>query len=267
MHLEQDFVSLFSFSSIISLFTLSILEIVLGIDNIIFISIIAGKLPHDQQRKVRITGLTMALLLRVILLFSITWVIQASGVLFHVINESPFLLLDSSFVTPDNLLWSCTTRDLILLAGGVFLLYSSTVEIHRKIEGMPEGTSTKSGITFSGAVIQIMLIDMVFSFDSILTAIGLVDNLLIMILAVVIAMVIMLVFAGKVSDFVNENPTIKMLALAFLLMIGVILVTDAFHVHVPKGYVYFSMAFSLLVEMLNRRMRRNRSRDEFNKQV
>ena len=259
MHLEQDLVTLFTFGSLISLLTLSILEIVLGIDNIIFISIIAGKLPKHEQKKARMMGLMLALVMRVALLFSITWVIGAKGALFHLVSAAPFFVLDLTPDLIDSVLWSCSTRDLILMAGGIFLLYKSTIEIHHKIEGSNEGDSANlKKVTMNAAILQIVVIDLVFSFDSILTAVGLVDNLLVMVLAVVVAMVIMLLFSEKVSDFVNNNPTIKMLALAFLLMIGMILVADALHFHVPKGYVYFSMAFSLLVEMLNMRMQKKK---------
>ncbi|HEX5002527.1 MAG TPA: TerC family protein [Bacteroidia bacterium] len=259
MHLEQDFIHLFSFGSLISLFTLSVLEIVLGIDNIIFISIIAGKLPANLQSKARSTGLMLALVMRIILLFGITWVISAKGALFHLLDVAPFFTLQLNPEIIDNILWSCSTRDLILLAGGIFLLYKSTVEIHNKIEGAEEDAdSNMNKTTLTAAIFQIVVIDMVFSFDSILTAVGLVDNLLVMILAVVVAMTIMLLFSAKVSDFVNNNPTIKMLALSFLLMIGMILIADALHFHVPKGYIYFSMAFSLLVEMLNMRMQKKK---------
>lgn len=255
MHLEQDFINLFTFGSLVSLLTLCVLEIVLGIDNIIFISIIASRLPAEQQKKARMIGLSLALLMRVALLFSITWVISAKGALFHLISDSPYIVGSLLPGQELSVIWSCSTRDLILLAGGVFLLYKTTVEIHHKIEGTHESENANAvKSTLSQIILQIVIIDIVFSFDSILTAVGLVDNLLIMIIAVVVAMIIMLLFAGTVSDFVNKHPTVKMLALAFLLMIGMILVADAFHFHVPKGYVYFSMAFSLLVEMLNMRM-------------
>jgi predicted tellurium resistance membrane protein TerC len=259
MHLEQDLINLFTFGSLISLLTLSILEIVLGIDNIIFISIIAGKLPREEQKKARFMGLMLALVMRVALLFSITWVISAKGALFHLVSVAPFFSLELTPDLIDSVLWSCSTRDLILMAGGIFLLYKSTIEIHHKIEGThDEAGGNVATTTLNSAIMQIVIIDMVFSFDSILTAVGLVDNLLVMILAVVVAMVVMLLFSEKVSDFVNNNPTIKMLALAFLLMIGMILVADALHFHVPKGYIYFSMAFSLLVEMLNMRMQKKK---------
>ncbi|MDQ3050346.1 MAG: TerC family protein [Bacteroidota bacterium] len=259
MHLAQDFETLFTIASLVSLLTLAVLEIVLGIDNIIFISIVAGKLPKEHQKKARTIGLSLALIMRVALLFSITWVIGMKGALFHVLNAAPWILFDLPESLASSVLWSCSGRDLILLAGGIFLLYKTTVEIRHKIEGADdmEDPSLKK-VTLNAAILQIVIIDIVFSFDSILTAVGLVDNLLIMILAVIIAMVVMLLFAERVSNFVNNNPTIKMLALAFLLMIGMILVMDAFHFHVPKGYVYFSMAFSLMVEALNMRMHKKK---------
>ncbi len=259
MHLTQDLETLFTIASMVSLLTLTILEIVLGIDNIIFISIIAGKLPKEKQKKARTLGLMLALLMRVALLFSITWVIGMKGALFHVLSEAPFIVLDLAPSLVDSLIWSCSGRDLILLAGGIFLLYKTTGEIRHKIEGDDElQNASLKKLTLNAAIMQIVIIDIVFSFDSILTAVGLVDNLLVMVLAVIFAMVVMLIFSERVSNFVNENPTIKMLALAFLLMIGMILVADAFHFHVPKGYVYFSMAFSLLVESLNMRMHKKR---------
>jgi predicted tellurium resistance membrane protein TerC len=261
MELTEQFAGLFTFASLVSLITLSVLEIVLGIDNIIFISIISDRLPHDQQSKGRIIGLSLALLMRIALLFSITWVIGMQTSLFHLIDTSPYLLFSDTGLYVEQVLWSCSGRDLILLAGGIFLLVKTTSEIHKKVEGEDEfKVGSATGLTLNIAIIQIVLIDMVFSFDSILTAVGLVDNILIMILAVVIAMGVMLVFAERVSLFVNNNPTIKILALAFLLMIGMILIIDAFHYHVPKGYIYFSMAFSLLVESLNLRMKKNRLR-------
>jgi len=259
MHLEQDFHSLFTIASMVSLLTLSVLEIVLGIDNIIFISIVAGKLPKKEQKKARTIGLMLALIMRVALLFSITLVVGMKGALFHVLSESPFLLLNLPPGTEDIVLWSCSGRDLILLAGGIFLLYKTTIEIRHKIEGAEDLVDpTLKKVALNAAIMQIVIIDIVFSFDSILTAVGLVDNLLVMVLAVIVAMAIMLLFSERVSNFVNDNPTIKMLALAFLLMIGMILIIDAFHVHVPKGYVYFSMAFSLLVESLNMKMHKKK---------
>jgi len=259
MHLAQDFETLFTFASLVSLLTLTVLEIVLGIDNIIFISIVAGKLPKKQQKKARSIGLMLALVMRVALLFSITWVIGMKGALFHVLGSAPYLVIDLPADLVSSVLWSCSGRDLILLIGGIFLLYKTTIEIRHKIEGADEQQDASlKHATIRSAIMQIVLIDIVFSFDSILTAVGLVDNLLVMVLAVIFAMIVMLLFSERVSNFVNDNPTIKMLALSFLLMIGMILVMDAFHFHVPKGYVYFSMAFSLMVESLNMRMHKKR---------
>jgi predicted tellurium resistance membrane protein TerC len=238
MHLVQDFNELFTVASLISLLTLSVLEIVLGIDNIIFISIIAGKLPKAKQGKARAIGLMMALIMRVILLFSISWIVGLKEALFNIGD------------------FAVTGRDLILFSGGVFLLYKTTIELHNKIQGYGEDAMNVKKVSFNAIVMQIVLIDIVFSFDSILTAVGLVSNLLIMILAVIIAMIIMIIFSGKVADFINENPTIKVLALSFLLMIGVILILESFHEHVDKKFIYISIAFSLFVEMLNIRMRR-----------
>lgn len=242
MHLAQDFSQLFTIASLISLLTLSVLEIVLGIDNIIFISIIAGKLPKAKQSRARTIGLMLALIMRVILLFSISWIAQLKDALFHIGD------------------FGVTGRDLILFAGGVFLLYKTTVELHNKIQGYGEDEMSVKRVSFNAIVMQIVLIDIVFSFDSILTAVGLVSNLLIMILAVIIAMIIMILFSGKVSDFINENPTIKVLALSFLLMIGVVLILEAFHEHVDKKFIYISIAFSLFVEMMNIRMKRKEAK-------
>lgn len=242
MHLAQDFSQLFTVASLISLLTLSVLEIVLGIDNIIFISIIAGKLPKSKQGKARTIGLMLALIMRVALLFSISWIAQLKDTLFHIGD------------------FGVTGRDLILFAGGVFLLYKTTVELHNKIQGYDEDAMNIKKISFNAIVMQIVLIDIVFSFDSILTAVGLVSNLLIMILAVIIAMIIMILFSGKVSDFINDNPTIKVLALSFLLMIGVVLILEAFHEHVDKKFIYISIAFSLFVELMNIRMKRKQEK-------
>lgn len=242
MHLGQDFQELFSIASFISLLTLSILEIVLGIDNIIFISIIAGKLPKNQQGKARSIGLMLALIMRVTLLFSISFIVGLKEPLFTIME------------------FGVTGRDLILFAGGVFLLYKTTTEIHNKVQGYEDDHMTVKKVSFNSIVFQIVLIDIVFSFDSILTAVGLVTNLLIMILAVIIAMIIMILFSGKVSNFINENPTIKILALSFLLMIAVVLILEAFHEHVDKKFIYISIAFSLFVESLNIRMRKKQEK-------
>jgi len=227
----------------ISLFTLTFLEIVLGIDNIIFISIVSDRLPQESQKKARSLGLILAIIMRVLLLLAISWIVHLTDPIVSIMEF--------------DLSW----RDLILIAGGLFLLAKSTSEIHEKIEGEEEEKlrSSKAKLTVQKAIFQIVLLDIVFSFDSILTAVGLSDQILIMILAVVIALLVMLIFAEKVSSFVNRNPTVKMLALAFLIMIGTLLLLDGFHVHVPKGYIYFSLAFSLFVEFLNQRLRRKKN--------
>ena len=238
MHLVQDFQELFSIASLISLLTLAVLEIVLGIDNIIFISIIADKLPRAKQGKARTMGLMLALVMRILLLFSISWVVG--------LKEALFTIRD----------FGVTGRDLILFSGGVFLLYKTTIELHNKIQGYDDTEIKIKRTSFNAIVMQIVLIDILFSFDSILTAVGLVTNLLIMIFAVIIAMIIMIVFSGKVSDFINDNPTIKVLALSFLLMIGMVLILDSLHQQIDKKYIYLSIAFSLFVEMMNIRMRK-----------
>ena len=245
MNLAQNFQELFSVHAVISMLTLSVLEIVLGIDNIIFIAIVAGKLPERKdQRKARTIGLSLALIMRILLLFSITFVIGLKDPLFYIVD------------------FGVTGRDIILFGGGIFLLIKTTLEIHSKIEGEEEtGISVKT-IALNAIIMQIVFIDIIFSFDSILTAVGLVSNVLIMIGGVIVGMFIMLWFSEKVSDFINKHPTIKMLALAFLLMIGMVLILDAFHFHVPKQYIYISMAFSLLREGLNMRMRSKRSKRE-----
>ncbi len=238
MHLTQDFFELFSIASLISLLTLTILEIVLGIDNIIFISIIADKLPKNKQNKARSIGLVLALIMRIALLFSISWIVG--------LKEELFSISD----------FKVTGRDLILFSGGVFLLYKTTIELHNKIQGYDEDEINIKNISFKAIVAQIVMIDIVFSFDSILTAVGLVSNLLIMIIAVIIAMVIMIIFSSVVSDFINKNPTIKILALSFLIMIGAVLIMDSFHQHVNKAFIYTAIAFSLFVETMNLRMRK-----------
>ena len=223
----------------ISLLTLTALEIVLGIDNIIFISILAGKLPPEQQAKARQTGLMLALITRVLLLCSLAWMIKLTAPLFAL----------GSF--------GVSGRDLILLSGGLFLIVKSTMEIHEKLEGGEEHTGPSRVVPKFGAIIvQILLLDVVFSLDSVITAIGMANKLGVMIAAVVIALGVMLKYAGTVSDFVHKHPTLKMLALSFLLLIGVTLVAEGTHQHVNKGYIYFAMAFSFAVEMLNLRLRK-----------
>ncbi len=229
----------------ISLVTLTLMEIVLGIDNIIFISIVAGKLPVENQGRARTIGLMCALVFRVILLLFISHIVAMKAPLFTI--DLPFGIKD----------FEATGRDIILFLGGLFLIAKSTTEIHGKLEGEEEEHAVKKVAHSLGKVIaQIVLIDIVFSFDSILTAVGLVEHVEIMIAAVIISIGVMLAFAKAISDFVNRHPTIKMLALSFLIMIGFMLVLEALHQHVPKGYVYFAMAFSLAVELLNMRLRK-----------
>jgi predicted tellurium resistance membrane protein TerC len=224
----------------ISLLTLTALEIVLGIDNVIFISILAGKLPKEQQAKARQTGLMLALVTRILLLCSITWVMGLTRELFTL------PVLDKGI----------TGKSLILFAGGLFLIGKSVMEIHEKLEGA-DGHATSGGkaVSFRSVIIQILLLDIVFSLDSVITAVGMANRLWVMITAVIIALGVMLAFAGAFSDFVNKHPTLKMLALSFLILIGVMLVGDSLGHHIPKGYIYFSMAFAFGVEMLNLRLR------------
>ncbi len=227
-------------STYVSLITLTFLEIVLGIDNIIFISILTGKLPAEEGERARVTGLSIALFFRIGLLLGISYLANLTQPLISVLGLS------------------FSGRDLILLGGGLFLLIKSVLEIHDKLEGDENEHDTKVKPKFWNLIIQIIILDLVFSLDSVITAVGLVKHVEIMIIAIVISMIIMILFAGKVSKFINKHPTIKMLALSFLLMIGLLLVVEAFHVDVPKGYVYFAMAFSFLVEMLNTKMRKKR---------
>ncbi|MFV9483852.1 TerC family protein [Christiangramia sp. ASW11-125] len=226
----------------VALLTLTFLEIVLGIDNIIFISIVAGKVPEESQKKARIGGLSIALIMRILLLLSITWII---GLTEPVLTVADF-----------ELSW----RDIILIAGGIFLLIKSTLEIHHKVEGQEENSTTEKGkkptISFSSAIVQIVLLDIVFSFDSILTAVGLTDQIILMVIAVIVSIIVMMIFAKPVGEFVNNHPTIQILALSFLILIGVMLIVEGAHYHVPKGYVYFAVFFSLAIEMLNMRYRR-----------
>lgn len=229
----------------ISLITLTVLEIVLGIDNIIFISIMAAKLPVDQQKKARQIGLALAMITRVLLLLSLTWIMTLTKPLFNI--------GDWVGITDPDLLQklAISGRDLILITGGLFLIYKSTTEIHDKLEGEDHTVETKAIATFSGVIIQILILDVVFSLDSVITAVGMADHIGVMVAAVVIAVAVMMVSAGGISNFVNKHPTVKMLALSFLLLIGVSLLAEGFEQHIPKGYVYFAMAFSVLVEMLN----------------
>lgn len=225
----------------ISLITLTLLEIVLGIDNIIFISILAGKLPHDQQEKARKLGLGLALITRVLLLFGLSWVVKL---------EKPFFTTQVFSYTI-----AVSGRDLILILGGLFLLAKSTFEIHEKLEGEDGEVTKKLAPNFAGVIFQIMLLDIVFSLDSVITAVGMANVIWVMIAAVILAMIVMLAFVNHIGDFVERHPTIKMLALSFLILIGSMLVAEGFHKEIPKGYIYFAMAFAVGVEMLNIKMR------------
>ena len=224
----------------IALATLTFLEIVLGVDNVIFISILSGKLPLDQQPRARRLGLLGAMVTRVMLLFSLAWIIRLTEPWFRVVGQE------------------ISGRDLILIAGGLFLVWKSTKEVHQLTEGEEGHASAKVKASFGAIIMQIILIDMVFSLDSIITAVGMVDQVSVMIAAVVASVGLMMLFAKAIGDFVSAHPSIKMLALSFLLVVGVMLIAEGFDHHVPKGYVYFAMAFSLAVETLNIRARKKR---------
>lgn len=234
---------LFTVANLIALLTLTSLEVVLGIDNIVFIAIVAGRLPADQRKTARLLGLAVAVVTRLMLLFTLSYLASLTAPLFS-LGEQEF-----------------SGRDLILVLGGVFLIYKATKEIHEKTVGEESELEIKDpsrAPTLRGIVMQIVLIDIIFSLDSVITAVGMTNNLPVMAVAIVLAVIIMLVFSGVVVDFIEENPSIKMLALSFLLTIGFVLVIDGFGYHVDKGYIYFAMGFSLLVEMLNLRAGRKR---------
>lgn len=222
----------------VAFITLLALEIILGIDNVIFISILAGKLPAEQQPKARYVGLGLAMLMRILLLLSLSWVIRLTAPLFTIFGHE------------------ISGRDLILIIGGLFLLAKATHEIHQKLEGETGHSSARVGPSFTSVIIQVLLLDIVFSLDSVITAIGMVDNIGIMISAVVVAVVFMMVFAAPISNFVERHPTFKMLALSFLLLIGFTLIAEGWDRHIPKGYVYVAMAFSCFVEVLNLKLRK-----------
>jgi predicted tellurium resistance membrane protein TerC len=226
----------------IALATLTVLEIVLGIDNIVFISILAGKLRPEDRERARKIGLSLAMIIRILLLLSITWVMGLTTPLFATFGQE------------------ISGRDLILLLGGLFLLAKSTHEIHEKLEGEEGHGSAKVVASFTAVIVQILLLDIVFSLDSVITAVGMAEDVSVMILAVIVAVGVMLISAGTISDFVERHPTVKMLALSFLLLIGVSLIAEGLDQHIPKGYIYFAMAFSVFVEMINLRVRAKAAR-------
>jgi predicted tellurium resistance membrane protein TerC len=237
----------------VSLLTLTVLEIVLGIDNIVFISILSGKLPDNQQKKARQTGLGLAMITRVLLLLSLSWIMKLTTPLFNIgewINITDTDLLVKMAISG---------RDLILIIGGLFLIYKSTHEIHQKLEGEPETDIKRKPQSFWSAIVQILILDLVFSLDSVITAVGMAKHIEVMVAAVIIAVGVMMVSATSISNFVNLHPTVKILALSFLLLIGVSLLAEGFEKHIPKGYIYFAMAFSVLVEMLNLKMKKKQS--------
>ena len=225
----------------IALVTLTALEIVLGIDNIIFISILVGRLPEHQRAKARFLGLGLAMLTRIALLLSITWVMRLTAPFFSVLGRD------------------ISGRDLILIGGGLFLLWKSTMEIHESLEGEDEQGRAGATAGFISTLVQIALLDIIFSLDSVITAVGLANDVMVMVLAIVVAVVVMMFSSRSIGEFVDRHPTIKVLALSFLVMIGVTLIAEGMGLHIPKGYIYFAMAFSLGVEMLNLRMRKKRS--------
>ncbi len=228
----------------IALLTLTALELVLGIDNIVFISILSGRLPEEQRPKARRLGLFLAMFLRIGLLVSLAWIMKLTSPLFSILGRD------------------ISGRDLILIGGGLFLIAKSTHEIHNKLEGEEGDGSRKVFASFGAVLVQILLLDIVFSLDSVITAVGMVDEAPVMITAIVVSVICMLFFAGPVSGFVERHPTVKMLALSFLLMIGVTLVADGLGFHIPKGYIYFSMAFSLAVEVLNLQLHKESKKHE-----
>ena len=224
----------------VALATLTLLEIVLGIDNIVFISVLVGRLPDAQRQRARVLGLALAMGTRILLLLVITWIMRLEAVLFSVLDVD------------------ISGRDLILIAGGLFLIGKATLEIHHSLEGAEEGGPAVRAAGFLGVLVQIALIDIVFSLDSVITAVGMADHVPVMVAAIVIAVGVMMFAAGPIGRFVDTHPTVKMLALSFLVLIGVVLIAEGVDLHIPKGYIYFAMFFSLSVEMLNLRMRRHR---------
>ncbi len=231
--------ALLTSDNLIALVTLTALEVVLGVDNVIFISILAGKLPAKDQARARRVGLMAAMVMRILLLFSLAWIVRLTEPLFTVLGRG------------------ISGRDLILLGGGLFLLAKATIEIHERLEGVEGERSARVAPSFGAVIVQIMLLDIVFSLDSVITAVGMADSLPVMVIAVVVAVGIMMLSSGTISEFVQRHPTVKVLALSFLLLIGMSLVGEGLGQHIPKGYIYFAMAFSVFVEVINIRVRRS----------
>lgn len=229
--------ALLSTDNLVALFTLTALEVVLGVDNVIFISILAGKLPQADQARARRVGLMAAMVMRILLLFSLAWIVRLTEPIVSVLGRG------------------ISGRDLILLGGGLFLIAKATMEIHEKLEGVEGSRSAKVAPSFGAVIVQIMLLDIVFSLDSVITAVGMADSIAVMVVAVVLAVGLMMLSAGSVSEFVQRHPTVKVLALSFLLLIGMSLVGEGLGHHIPKGYIYFAMGFSVFVEMINLRLR------------
>jgi predicted tellurium resistance membrane protein TerC len=224
--------------NLVALLTLTLLEIVLGIDNVIFISIIAGKLPQAERRKARVIGLALALIARIMLLLSITWVMKLTNDLFRVLNQG------------------ISGKDLVLIFGGLFLVAKATHEIHGKLEHEDEAERTARSVSFRSVVVQIILVDIVFSLDSVITAVGMVREIAVMIIAVLVSIGVMMAFAGKIGSFIERHPAMKLLALSFLILIGVMLIAQGFDQHIDKGYIYFAMAFAFAMELMNMRLRK-----------
>jgi predicted tellurium resistance membrane protein TerC len=220
--------------------TLTAMEIVLGIDNIIFLAILVGRLPKAQQKRARYIGLSLAMVTRILLLLSLTWLMKLTAPLFAILGNE------------------ISGRDIVLIVGGLFLLFKSTMEIHTSLEGAEHETKAGGSASFISVVSQIAIIDIIFSLDSVITAVGLAQHVEVMVAAIIIAVIVMMLSAGAISDFIDQHPTIKMLALSFLILIGVALIADGFELHIPKGYIYFAMAFSVMVEMLNLKLRKKR---------
>lgn len=238
--------TLFSIESIIPFLTLTALELVLGIDNIIFISIISDRLPAHQRKSARTVGLLLAIITRIMLLLSLSWVMSLTEPLFTIIGQD------------------ISGRDLILILGGLFLIAKSTHEIHQKLESEEEGDSNKKTTSFAFVLVQILLLDIVFSLDSVITAVGMVNEIPIMIAAIIVSTLIMILASHQIAGFVDRHPTIKLLALSFLVLIGVALLAEGFDTHIPKGYIYFSMAYALVVEVLNIRLRKKTKSVRYN---